>query len=312
MPSFHKILSVTVVAVLVLASGDGEDWRQWLYPLASDGLILSASLVMLVRRLLSLPSGILAWSAFGAGIAASADTNVAHAIHQGGDAVVLAERVVVSAWPTLVLLVAHEMLVQLVAHVAGEKPRRSTPPRPFLPCRQLPPFLGRRHSAPPYRRQRPRPLSRPLRPGMPLPPHLPCRQHSTPPTPAAPAAQPAIALPLAAGPSRAGSRRNAPADLPPTSGPTRVYGTGSLTEASTLREAARTEARRALASDTPTPANPSPRCSTCPSGGVASNSKPSKPSLATLPRTALTPQRTWTPQLRVARRCWWMETATPR
>ncbi|MCP2167834.1 Protein of unknown function (DUF2637) [Goodfellowiella coeruleoviolacea] len=167
MPSFRKILRVAVLAVLVaavvaslvnfehardVAGRNGEDWRQWLYPLASDGLILSASLVMLVRRLLSLSSGILAWNAFGAGIAASADTNVAHANHQGGDAVVLAERVVVSAWPTL----ACWSPTRCSCNWSRTSPaRRSatppTPPRPFLPCRHLPPFLARRDSTPPTR-----------------------------------------------------------------------------------------------------------------------------------------------------------------
>ncbi len=139
-PAFRAILRVAVAAVLLVAlvalvvnyehardvaARNGEEWRQWLYPLASDGLILSASLVMLVRRLLGLTGGPLAWTAFGAGIAASAATNIAHAVHQGGDAAQLAERIVVSAWPTVALLVAHEMLMQLVAHFAGEKMRQA-------------------------------------------------------------------------------------------------------------------------------------------------------------------------------------------
>ncbi|SFE69714.1 Protein of unknown function [Actinopolyspora alba] len=93
-------------------------WRSLLWPLAVDGLLLAASLVGLVRQLLGLPVGLRSRAAFVVGIAASGGTNVLLALHSSLSGWELAERIGVMTWPTLALLLSHEMGLQMVAHYA--------------------------------------------------------------------------------------------------------------------------------------------------------------------------------------------------
>jgi hypothetical protein len=61
-----------------LAELAGEGWRAWLLPVSVDGLVVAASMSMLVRRRVGLPAGV-AWTALLAGIGASLAANVAAA-----------------------------------------------------------------------------------------------------------------------------------------------------------------------------------------------------------------------------------------
>jgi Protein of unknown function (DUF2637) len=120
------VLTVAVIAVLLnyshgsdVARFNGEEgWRSTAYPLPADGLLVAASLVMLVRRLRLLRPGWLAQTAFVVGCVASAGTNVLDALHAGLSDHALIERVVWLTWPTLALLAAHEMLMQMLSHFA--------------------------------------------------------------------------------------------------------------------------------------------------------------------------------------------------
>jgi Protein of unknown function (DUF2637) len=62
------VLAVALVAAVAsydhqraLAALAGEDWRAWLLPVSVDGLIVAASMSMLVRRRGGMPAGALAW-----------------------------------------------------------------------------------------------------------------------------------------------------------------------------------------------------------------------------------------------------------
>ncbi|GGM81922.1 hypothetical protein GCM10012275_60640 [Longimycelium tulufanense] len=120
------VLTVAGVAVALnfahamdVAAYNGEGgWRAWLYPLPGDGLLIAASLVALIRRLLLLSVGWRARAAFVLGILASAGTNVLAAIHADLSGWQLAERIVWIAWPTIALLAAHEMLMEMLGHYA--------------------------------------------------------------------------------------------------------------------------------------------------------------------------------------------------
>lgn len=90
-----------------LAARAGEGWRAWLAPLAVDGLVIAASMTMLLRRRAGNPAGWLVWVSMGAGITASLAANVAAAQPT------LIGRAV-AAWPPLALLLAYELLMQQV------------------------------------------------------------------------------------------------------------------------------------------------------------------------------------------------------
>lgn len=62
-----------------LAAEAGEGWRAWLLPISVDGMILSASLTMFVRRRASQRSGLLAWVTLLVGLGASLAANIASA-----------------------------------------------------------------------------------------------------------------------------------------------------------------------------------------------------------------------------------------
>ena len=123
-PLVHGITTLAVLAVALvaaLASYDhqralaelaGEGWRAWLLPVSVDGLVVAASMSMLVRRRAGLAAGTLAWTSLLAGIGASLAANVAAA-----DPTMVGR--VVAAWPPLALLLAWELLLQVRAPTAA-------------------------------------------------------------------------------------------------------------------------------------------------------------------------------------------------
>jgi Protein of unknown function (DUF2637) len=118
----RRITTLAVVAVALvaaIASYDhqralaelaGAGWRAWLLPVSVDGLVVAASMSMLVRRRAGLPAGTLAWASLLAGIGASLAANVAAA-----DPTVVGR--VVAAWPPVALLLAWELLMQVRAPI---------------------------------------------------------------------------------------------------------------------------------------------------------------------------------------------------
>jgi hypothetical protein len=123
-PLVHGITTLAVLAVALvaaIASYDhqraladlaGESWRAWLLPVSVDGLVVAASMSILVRRRAGLPAGALAWTSLLAGIGASLAANVAAA-----DPTMVGR--VVAAWPPLALLLAWELLLQVRAPTAA-------------------------------------------------------------------------------------------------------------------------------------------------------------------------------------------------
>lgn len=102
-----------------LSELNGEHgWRAAVWPLAVDGLLLASSLVGLVRRLLGLSVGFRSRAAFVVGIAASAGANIVLALHSNLTSWALTERIGVTTWPTIALLLSHEMGLQLIAYYA--------------------------------------------------------------------------------------------------------------------------------------------------------------------------------------------------
>ena len=113
------VLAVAVVAAVAsydhqraLAELAGEGWRAWLIPVSVDGLVVAASMTMLVRRRAGLPAGALAWASLLAGLGASLAANVAAA-----DPTAVGR--VVAAWPPVALLLAWEFLMQVRAPTRG-------------------------------------------------------------------------------------------------------------------------------------------------------------------------------------------------
>ena len=111
------VLAVAFVAAVAsydhqraLADLAGEGWRAWLLPVSVDGLVLAASMSMLVRRRSGLRAGALAWASLLAGIGASLAANGAAA-----NATMFGR--VVAAWPPVALLLAWELLMQVRAPV---------------------------------------------------------------------------------------------------------------------------------------------------------------------------------------------------
>ncbi len=98
-----------------LAALAGEDWRAWLLPVSVDGLIVAASMSMLVRRRAGMSAGALAWTSLLAGIGAGLAANLAAA-----EPTIVGR--VVAAWPPVALLLAWELLMQVRAPSAGGRP----------------------------------------------------------------------------------------------------------------------------------------------------------------------------------------------
>ncbi|MGH9213041.1 MAG: DUF2637 domain-containing protein [Acidimicrobiales bacterium] len=117
-PAIRRITTLSVLAVAAvaavasydhqrqLAELAGEGWRSWLLPISVDGLIVAASMTLLVRRRASQPTSALAWAALLLGGAASVVANVAAADPT------LAGRLV-AAWPPVALLVSYELLLSV-------------------------------------------------------------------------------------------------------------------------------------------------------------------------------------------------------
>lgn len=120
-PAVRRVTTLAVVVVALVAAAAsydhqrqlavmaGEDWRAWLLPLSVDGLIVAASMTMLVRRRAGLPSGALPWVSLFAGIGASLGANVAAA-----DPTLVGR--LVAGWPPVALLLAHELLLRQNRH----------------------------------------------------------------------------------------------------------------------------------------------------------------------------------------------------
>ena len=108
------VVSVAIVALVAsydhqrqLAALAGEGWRSWLLPISVDGLVIAASMSMLVRRRIGQPAGALAWVAVLLGGTASVVANVAAA-----EPTLIGR--LVAAWPPIALIVSYELLLQQV------------------------------------------------------------------------------------------------------------------------------------------------------------------------------------------------------
>lgn len=111
------VVMVATVAAIVsyahmheVATRAGEGWRSWLLPLSVDGLIVCASLVLIVRRRRGQPAGWLAWCGLALGLAASVCANVAAA-----EPTIIGR--LVAAWSPLALGVSYELLLGLLRPV---------------------------------------------------------------------------------------------------------------------------------------------------------------------------------------------------
>jgi hypothetical protein len=111
------VIAVSVVAAVAaavsfmhmheLAARAGEGWRAWLVPLAIDGLVVAASMTMVVRRRAGKPAGWLPWTSLTLGLTASLAANIAAA-----DPTLIGRSV--AAWPPIALLLAYELLMDQI------------------------------------------------------------------------------------------------------------------------------------------------------------------------------------------------------
>lgn len=116
-PKWVRVVTVAAVSVVAavaavasyvhmheLATDAGEGWRAHLIPLSVDGMLVAASMVMLVRRRAGEDAGLLPWVGLVLGLVASLAANVAAA-----NPTVLSW--IVSGWPPLALAVSFELLI---------------------------------------------------------------------------------------------------------------------------------------------------------------------------------------------------------
>ncbi|MCE3553173.1 DUF2637 domain-containing protein [Pseudonocardia sp. RS11V-5] len=116
-PRWVRVVTVSAVSVVAavaavasyvhmheLATEAGEGWRAHLIPLSVDGLLVAASMVMLVRRRAGLRAGLLPWTGLVLGLAASLGANVAAAAPTPLSWIV-------SGWPPLALALSFELLI---------------------------------------------------------------------------------------------------------------------------------------------------------------------------------------------------------
>jgi len=89
-----------------VAQGQGEDAAA-LFPISVDGLIVAASLVLLVQRRCGQPGGVLPWAGLLLGVAATIAGNVASA-----EPSTLAR--LVAAWPPIAFALSYEYLLTLL------------------------------------------------------------------------------------------------------------------------------------------------------------------------------------------------------
>lgn len=133
-PAVRRITTVAVLAVAlvagvasydhqrVLAELAGEGWRAYLLPLSVDGLIVAASMSMLVRRRTGEPAGALAWCALLLGLAASLTANVVAADPELLDPILVSR--VVAAWPPIALGLSFELSIGQFRPANPRSPRR--------------------------------------------------------------------------------------------------------------------------------------------------------------------------------------------
>jgi len=107
------VLVVAAVAAVLsyghlqaVAAREGEA-HAWLFPLSVDGLIVAASLVLLVRRRSGQPGGPLAWGGLALGVAATVAGNIASAEPT-------AAARVIAAWPPVAFALSYELLLALI------------------------------------------------------------------------------------------------------------------------------------------------------------------------------------------------------
>jgi len=105
-----------------VAEGQGEDAAA-LFPISVDGLIIAASLVLLVQRRSGRPGGALPWAGLLLGVAATIAGNVASA-----EPTSLAR--LVAAWPPIAFALSYEFLLTLL--------RPPTPPAAPVPVVAVP------------------------------------------------------------------------------------------------------------------------------------------------------------------------------
>lgn len=115
------VVTVAAVAAVMsyghlrsVAAEQGEDIAL-LFPLSVDGLIVAASLVLLVRRRSGQPGGALAWPGLLLGVAATVAGNIASA-----EPAALAR--VVAAWPPIAFALSYELLLSLIRPAASAEP----------------------------------------------------------------------------------------------------------------------------------------------------------------------------------------------
>jgi hypothetical protein len=142
-PRTVAVVATAVVAVVaavtsydhmrVLAERAGEAWKAFLVPLAVDGLVVSASTVLIARRRAGRSAGLLPWLAWLGGVGASVAANVAAAQPTTvGRLVALV--------PPLALAVSFELLRSLMAAAHPASPTLAPVPAPAVvedPPRQI-------------------------------------------------------------------------------------------------------------------------------------------------------------------------------
>lgn len=121
-PGVRRVTTAAVLAVALVAGAAsydhqrflahlaGEGLLAYLFPVSVDGLMVAASMSMLVRRRAGEPAGKLAWCALLLGLAASLAANVIAADPSLVDPMLV--RRVVAAWPPLALGLSFELLLQ--------------------------------------------------------------------------------------------------------------------------------------------------------------------------------------------------------
>lgn len=127
-PRWVRVVTVAAVSVVAAVAAvvsyvhmrelgirAGEGWRADIIPLSADGLLVAASMVMLVRRRAGERTGALPWLGLVLGLVASLAANLA--VADWDNPVSLA----VSGWPPLALAVAFELLI-LVTRDASRGP----------------------------------------------------------------------------------------------------------------------------------------------------------------------------------------------
>jgi hypothetical protein len=91
--------------MVALGIGAGESWRSYLIPVSIDGLMVAASMVLVIRRRAGLSASGIAWGALIAGVLASLGANMADARPE-------VTAVLYAGWAPVALAVGFELLLQ--------------------------------------------------------------------------------------------------------------------------------------------------------------------------------------------------------